>query len=100
MGAKENLELIEELQQASRDRNFDRYGQLLAEDAVFRMTGVPRGLGGVTQGRDAIVEQFRQTSAGGGVQVKEMFGDDQQVWVIGKVTADRFTGNQSLRSAD
>ena len=26
MGAKENLELIEELQQAARDRDFDRYG--------------------------------------------------------------------------
>jgi hypothetical protein len=41
MGAKENLELIEELQQTARDRDFDRYGALLTDDAVIRTAGVP-----------------------------------------------------------
>ena len=59
MRAKENLELIEELQQAARDRDFDRYGALLTDDAAFRMAGVPASMGGVTTGRQAVVDQFR-----------------------------------------
>jgi hypothetical protein len=35
MGAKENLELVEELQRVLRDLDFERYGQLLADDATF-----------------------------------------------------------------
>ena len=62
MGARENLELIEELQQAARDLDFDRYGQLIAEDAVFRAAGVPDALGGVLSGGEAIVEQLRRTA--------------------------------------
>jgi hypothetical protein len=61
MGAKENLELIEELQRALRDLDFERYGQLLADDATLRTGGVPAGLGGVLTGRQAIVDQFRLT---------------------------------------
>ena len=100
MGAKQNLELIEELQQAVRDGNFERYGQLLADDAVFRMAGVPSQLGGTTTGRTAIVEQFRRTAGAGAFAVKEMFADDHRVCVVGKVTADQFVGNDYLRSAD
>ena len=62
MGAKENLELIEELQRAVRDLDFERYGQLLADDATLRTGGVPAGLGGVLTGRQAIVDQFRLTA--------------------------------------
>jgi ketosteroid isomerase-like protein len=99
MGAKENLELIDELRQAARDQDFDQYGSLLTEDAVFRMAGVPGALGGVTKGRQAIVDQIRQMS-GGNFEVREMFGDDRHVCVVGKLSADRFPGNQYLRSAD
>ena len=67
---------------------------------MFRITGVPKGLGGVTEGRDAIVEQLRETTAAGQFEVKEMFGDDHHVCVIGKVTAERFPGNNYLRAAD
>jgi hypothetical protein len=59
MGVKENLELIEELQSAARDWDFDPYGQLLGADATFRASGVPGGLGGVLLGREAIVDQLR-----------------------------------------
>jgi ketosteroid isomerase-like protein len=100
MGAKENLELIDELRQAVRDQDFDRYGSLLTEDAVFRMAGVPGVLGGVTKGRQAIVEQIRELSTGGNFEVKEMFGDDRHVCVVGKLSAERFPGNQYLRGAD
>jgi ketosteroid isomerase-like protein len=86
MGVKENLELIEELQLAARDRDFDRYGQLLAADAVFRAAGVPAGLGGVFRGRDAIVDQLRQTGGAARFEIKQMFGDDKHVCVVGKVS--------------
>jgi ketosteroid isomerase-like protein len=100
MGAKENLELIDELRQAAGEQDFDRYGSLLTEDAVFRMAGVPGALGGVTRGRQAILEQIRQMSTEGNFEVKEMFGDDRHVCVVGKLSAERFAGNQYLRSAD
>ena len=100
MGAKENMALIEELQQAARDLDFDRYGQLIAEDATFRAAGVPVALGGVLSGRDAIVEQLRRTAGAGRFEGKEMFGDDEHVCLVGKVTAERFLGSQHLRGAD
>jgi ketosteroid isomerase-like protein len=100
MGAKENLELIEEMQEAARDQNFDRYGQLLADDATFRTAGVPAGLGGVLTGRQAIVDQLRETASNSSFDLKQMFGDDEHVCVVGKVTADRFLGSQHLQGAD
>lgn len=100
MGAKQNLELVEDLQQAARDRAFDHYGELLAEDAVFRMAGVPASMGGVVTGRDAIVDQLRQAAADTSLEIKEMFGDDRHVCVVGKVAAERFPGNEHLRGAD
>ena len=45
MGAKENLQLIEDMQDAARSGDWDRYGQHLADDVTLRMAGVPRGLG-------------------------------------------------------
>jgi ketosteroid isomerase-like protein len=100
MGAKQNLELIEELQQTVRDRAFDRYGALLTADAVFRMAGVPASMGGVVTGRQAIVDQFRRTAGDSSFEIKEMFGDDKNVCVVGKVTAERFSGNEHLRGAN
>ena len=100
MGVKENVELVEELQQAARDLDFDRYGQLIAEDATFRAAGVPSGLGGVVSGREAIVEQLRRTAGASRFEVKQMFGDDEYVCLVGKVSADRFLGSQHLREAD
>jgi ketosteroid isomerase-like protein len=100
MGAKQNLELIEEAQRALRSQDYDRYSELLAEDAVSRMAGVPAGMGGVLTGREAIVDQFRRTGGAGTFEVKTMFGDDEHVCVVGKVTAPRFPGNEYLRGAD
>ena len=100
MGAKENVELVEELQQAARDLDFDRYGQLIAEDATFRAAGVPNALGGVLSGRGAIVDQLRRTAGASRFEVKQVFGDDEYVCLVGKVSADRFLGSQHLREAD
>lgn len=100
MAAKQNLELVEQLQHASRDQDYERFGDLLADDAVFRMAGVPAALGGVTTGRQAIVEQFRANAGGGSVQIKQMFGDDQNVCVVAKVTAEGWPGNEVLRGSD
>ena len=100
MGAKENLDLVWQLQQAARDGDFDRYGELVADDAVWRMAGVPAGMGGVTTGREAIVDLVSRNTGGGGFEIKQQFGDDEHVCVVGKVTADRFIGSQYLRSAD
>jgi len=100
MGAKENLDVVEQLQQAVRDRDFDRFGELVAEDAVWRMAGVPAGMGGVTTGREAIVDLVSRGTGGGGFEIKQQFGDDEHVCVVGKMRADRFPGNQYLRSAD
>lgn len=99
MEAKANLELIEELQRLAAARDFDAYGKLLTDDVTFRMAGVPAALGGLATGREAVIDQFRQ-NAGGRFEIKKMFGDDEHVCVIGKVTADRFPGNAYLRSSD
>jgi ketosteroid isomerase-like protein len=100
MGAKENLELIEGLQQAARDRDYDRYGALLTDDVVFRVAGVPAAVGGVARGRQAVVDQFRTGAGDSSFETKKMFGDDRHVCVVGKVTAERFRGNASLRGAE
>jgi ketosteroid isomerase-like protein len=100
MGTKQNLELIEELQQAARDQDFERYGQLIADDATFRVAGVPAGLGGVVTGRQAIVDQIRQTAGAATFEIKQMFGDDEHVCVVAKVRAERYIGSQYLQGAD
>lgn len=101
MGAKENLAVIERLQQAARERDWDSYGDLLADNAVFRMAGVPRSLGGVTEGRDAWIAQMRDNADGEGtVETRDVFADDHQVCVISKQSASRFRGNDYLKAAE
>ena len=42
MGAQENIKTVQDLIQANRDRDEGRLSQLLTEDAVIRVAGVPR----------------------------------------------------------
>lgn len=102
MGAKENLEVIERLQDAVRDRDWDSYRMLLADDVVLRMAGVPRALGGVTEGRDAAVATMRQNAetTGGTFEQRDVTADDTHVCVVGKISGSRFPGNTFLRGAD
>jgi ketosteroid isomerase-like protein len=100
MGAKENLDLVQELLRASRDGDHERYAEMLAEDAVLRAAGVPAAMGGVIKGRQAIADQVRTNAGGNRFEAKQMFADDEHVCVVGKVTADRWPGNDVLKGAD
>src|SRR5262249_47235870 len=101
MSAKDNLAVVEELRRAARGGGFGRHGETFTDDAVVRMAGVPAGMGGVIRGRQAIVEQSRSNaSAGGSVETKTMFGDDEHVCVVGKLSAPGFAGNRYLKGTD
>ena len=99
MGAKENLDVVAAMHQAARDGDYEKWGSYLADDAVFRAAGVPASMGGVTTGKQAIVELV-SANTGGSFEVKDRFADDDHVCVIGKVNATRFPGNDYLQGAD
>ena len=100
MGAKASVALVEEITQAKSDENYDRYWELLTEDAVFRMAGIPPALGGVIKGRDAIVEEFRRTTGLSKWKTTIMFGDDTNVCVVGVTTVERFKGGGFVRDSE
>lgn len=99
MDAQQNIKIVQDLQQAIRDRDEARYGQLLAEDAVIRVAGVPRALGGVTQGRAQILANFRQQPAAGQAETRSIFADGNNVCAVMKVQGP-FSGNQYFRGSD
>ena len=99
MSAQDNIKLVQQLQQALRDRDEKRYGELLAEDAVIRVAGVPRALGGVTTGREQILANFRQQAAAGGeVELRSIFADENHVCAVQKISGP-FAGNQHFRGS-
>src|SRR3990172_10838156 len=100
MGSQENMKVVKEAMQAFRDRDEKRYGELLREDAVIRVAGVPRALGGVTQGREAILANFRQLPpTQGDANLRTVFADDDHVCAVMKVSGP-FAGNQHFRGSD
>jgi ketosteroid isomerase-like protein len=54
----------------------------------------------VLSGREAIVDQLRQTAGTSRLEIKQVFGDDTHVCVVARVDAQRFLGSQHLRGAD
>lgn len=99
MGSKENIKVVQDLIQAFRDRDEKRYSELLADDAVIRVAGVPRALGGVTQGREQILANMRQQDAPqGDAEIRSIFADDSHVCAIMKVSGP-FAGNQYFRGS-
>jgi ketosteroid isomerase-like protein len=77
------VDLARRLLGAVTDRDERRVAAFYAEDAIFRMAGVPRAFGGVVEGREAIMENFRrQPPASHDVQVA--FGTDRQACVVAK----------------
>jgi ketosteroid isomerase-like protein len=98
MGAKQNMELIEGHIEAIRARDEATYAADYAEDAVVRMAGVPRSLGGVIAGRDRIMENFQHQTPGT-FEVHQMFGDDAHVCVVAKVT-NTLGGTELLQGSD
>ena len=100
MGAQENIKVVRELQQAVRDRDEKRYGELLADDAVIRVAGVPKALGGVTEGREKILANFRQQPPPAGqADMRTVFADDSNVCAVMRVSGP-FNGNQYFRGTD
>jgi len=100
MDAQQNIKIVQDLQQAIRDRDEARYGQLLAEDAVIRVAGVPRALGGVTHGRAEILANFRQQPPPPGqAEIRSIFADGSNVCAVMKVQGP-FSGNQYFRGSD
>ena len=99
MGSQENIEVVQDLIQANRDRDEARLSQLLTEDAVIRVAGVPRALGGVTQGRDQILANLREQGPAGQAEIRSIFADDNNVCAVLKVSGP-FTGSQHFRGSD
>ncbi len=99
MGSQENIKVVQDLIQANRDRDEARLSQLLTEDAVIRVAGVPRALGGVTQGRDQILANLREQAPAGQAEIRSIFADDNNVCAVLKVSGP-FTGSQHFRGSD
>ena len=99
MGSQENIKIVQELVQATQDRDEARYGQLFTEDAVLRVAGVPRALGGVAQGREQILQNFRQLGALGETEIRSVFADDNNACAVLKLSGP-FAGNQYFRGSD
>ena len=99
MGAQENIKVVQDLIQANRDRDEARLSQLLTEDAVIRVAGVPRALGGVTQGRDQILANLREQGPAGQAEIRSSVADDNNVCAVLKVSGP-FTGSQHFRGSD
>ena len=100
MGSQENIKVVQEAMQAFRNRDEKRYGELLAEDAVVRVAGVPRALGGVIQGREQILANFRQLGPPPGeAELRSIFADDNHVCAVQKISGP-FSGNQHFRGSD
>ncbi len=99
MGAQENIKVVRDVVQATRDRDETRYVQLFTEDAVIRVAGVPRALGGVSQGREQILANLRQLGPAGQAEIRSIFADDNQVCAVMKVSGP-FTGNQYFKGSE
>ncbi len=99
MGSQENIKVVQDLIQANRDRDEARLSQLLTEDAVIRVAGVPHALGGVTQGRDQILANLREQGPAGQAEIRSIFADDNNVCAVLKVSGP-FTGSQHFRGSD
>jgi ketosteroid isomerase-like protein len=96
--SKRGLELIERHIAAMNARDEHTFGDDYHEDAVVRMAGVPRSLGGVLEGRRQIVENFHR-QAPSAFALQQMFGDDTHVCVTAKVT-NTVPGTEFLRAGD
>ncbi|MDP9237202.1 MAG: nuclear transport factor 2 family protein [Chloroflexota bacterium] len=99
MSAQDSVKVVQDMMAASRDRNEERYLSFFAEDVVMRAAGVPKALGGVTQGKDQIRENFRNAQPGGAPpQVRTIFADDKHVCLEERVSSN-FNGTQVFKGS-
>ena len=97
MGAQENIKAVQNLVKAVQQRDEGQLRELYTEDAVLRVAGVPRALGGVSQGREQILANLRQQGAPTGeAQVRSIFSDDKNVCAVLKVSGP-FNGTQQFK---
>src|SRR5437867_9570604 len=90
MGREQNLELVKNLLDAVGHHDEKRYAEAYADNATARMAGVPSGLGGLIEGREAILENFhRQRPETFNLHL--VFGDDDWVCASGKRSTDLAT---------
>ena len=71
---------------------------LYADDAVFRMAGVPRHFGGVVEGREAIATDIKQRPPSR-LEVRQVFGDGGSVCAVVKRTGP-VTRTQTFRGTE
>ena len=98
MSVQENIRAVQDLQQAVRERDEGQLRKLYAEDVVVRAAGVPRALGGVTQGREQVISNLRQNPPAGEAQLRSIFGDESHVCAIMKVSGP-FSGTEHFRGS-
>lgn len=97
MAAQENIRIVRDYMQAVRDRDERRMGDILADHAVVRVAGVPRALGGVVQGREQILQNFRQQPPPQGeADTRTIFADDTHVCAVQRVSAS-FDGSEHFK---
>jgi ketosteroid isomerase-like protein len=98
MTVKQNLELIERHIEAMASGDAEIFAADYAEDAVVRMAGVPRSLGGVLEGRRQIVDDFRHQPQRA-IEIRQLFADDSHVCAVVRVSTI-LSGTQFLRGND
>jgi ketosteroid isomerase-like protein len=99
MGSPENIAAVERLLQFLHDRDWEQLRDLLAEDAVFHMAGMPPELGGLLKGPDEIIEGLKQAPAGS-YRIDQIIADDESVCVLGEWNVPEFPGTDFLRGSD
>ena len=99
MSAAGNIKLMQEMMAAARDRNEDRYLACFADYVVIRAAGVPKALGGVTQGKNQIRENFRNAQpAANPPQVRTIFADEGHVCLEERVSSN-FNGTAFFKGS-
>lgn len=81
----ENLDLVRRLHKAMADRDEAAFPSFYAEKAVQRVAGVPRELGGVVEGRDAIAQNLRRHDLEW-YDIKQLIGDEGSVCLIARLS--------------
>lgn len=99
MGRSENIAIVEHLHQLLRDKDWARLRDLLADDAVFHMAGMPPEIGGLLSGPDQIIEGLQQ-APGGSFRIDRIIADDESVCVLGEWNVPEFPGTDFLRGSD
>lgn len=97
MGSSTRIDVIDDLLRALAAGDAQQAGDLYTDDAVVRMAGVPRHLGGVVEGRDAIIEDIAQRPPPT-LDVRLVFGADDLACAVVKRTSS-VTSTRQLKGS-